>query len=134
MERVLEDALRVLAEIGVECRQPVMVERLAARFGSYAEPRVRFDPKRVRAHLEATRARALKGAAGADDEEFSLGGCWAGINYCDPETQAVRPARSDECAQMCRLWDARDIAGVVPVVPGDVPPEIQTLAAERISL
>ena len=134
MERVLEDALRVLAEIGVECRQPVMVERLAARFGSYAEPRVRFDPKRVRAHLEATRARALKGAAGADDVEFSLGGCWAGINYCDPETQAVRPARSDECAQMCRLWDARDLAGVVPVVPGDVPPEIQTLAAERIAL
>jgi trimethylamine:corrinoid methyltransferase-like protein len=134
MERVLEDALRVLAEIGVECRQPVMVERLAARFGSYADHRVRFDPKRVRAHLEATRGRALQDAAGANDEEFSLGGCWAGINYCDPETGAIRPARSDECAQMCRLWDARDIAGVVPVVPGDVPPEIQALAAERIAL
>ena len=138
MEQVLEDALRVLAEIGVECRQPVMVERLTARFGSYADPRVRFDPKRVRAHVEATQRAGAQGGrdvdAAAAEDEFSLGGCWAGINYCDPETQAVRPARSDECAQMCRLWDARDLAGVVPVVPGDVPPEIQALAAERIAL
>jgi len=54
--------------------------------------------------------------------------------YCDPETQEIRRAASSDVARMCRLWDARGLSGVVPVVPGDVPPEIETLAAERIAL
>jgi trimethylamine:corrinoid methyltransferase-like protein len=35
---------------------------------------------------------------------------------------------------MARLWDARGLSGVVPLMPGDVPPGLVTLAAERIAL
>ena len=86
---------------------------------------------RVRAHVEGLRSGR---SASEDETPFSLGGCWAGLNYCDPETQEVRPASSGEAAQMARLWDARGLSGVVPLLPGDVPPALATLAAERIAL
>jgi trimethylamine:corrinoid methyltransferase-like protein len=35
---------------------------------------------------------------------------------------------------MCRLWDARGLRGIVPVVPGDVSPGLVTLTAERLAL
>ena len=57
-----------------------------------------------------------------------------GLNYCDPETQEVRPATSEEAARMARFWDARDINWCIPVNPGDVNPALTTLAGERIAV
>ena len=134
LEGMLNDALRVLGEIGVRCMHETVRDRLAEGGGvSFVEERVRFAEDRVRAHLEGRRALASE-QTDDDEVEFSMGGCWAALNYCDPETQEVRPASSGEAAQMTRFWDARGISGVVPVIPGDVPPAMVTLAAERIAL
>jgi trimethylamine:corrinoid methyltransferase-like protein len=93
---------------------------------------VRLPAKAVETHVEARRTQL---AASSDDEPaFSMGRCWACLNYCDPETLDVRPGTSEEAALMVRFWDARDLVGVVPLLPGDVPPELATLAAERIGL
>jgi trimethylamine:corrinoid methyltransferase-like protein len=134
LEGILADALRVLEEIGVECAHGGVLARLADWDGaSIAGERVRFAKKQVRDHLEGKRALSVA-SPDVGDPPFSLGGCWAGLNYCDPETLDVRPATSGEAAQMARLWDARGLSGVVPLVPGDVPPGLVTLAAERIAL
>ncbi len=134
LEAILGDALRVLAEIGVECTDESIAQQLATWPGAtYRHRRVRFGAPQVREHLEQARASAAKASA-EDDIRFTMGGCWAGLNYCDPVTQQVRPATSREAAQMARLWDARGLAGIVPLQPGDVPPAMVTLAAERIAL
>jgi trimethylamine:corrinoid methyltransferase-like protein len=129
---VLESALTVLAEIGVECLDDAIAAQIVERSGcSHVGGRLRFDPTVLRMHLDSRRA---SGPPEPDDRRLSMGACWAGLNYCDPETLAVRPATSDEAAQMARLWDARGTASVVPLQPGDVPPALVTLAAERLAL
>jgi trimethylamine:corrinoid methyltransferase-like protein len=98
-----------------------------------AGERIRFAESRVRDHLAHRRAQH-SAAPVEKDPPFRLGGCWAGLNYCDPATLQVRPASSAEAALMARLWDARGLSGVVPLMPGDVAPALATLAAERIAL
>ena len=134
LEQILDDALRVLAEIGIECTHKEVRTRLADWGGAtFAGDRVRFAKTQVRDHLDRKRA-SYRESPGLNDRTFSLGGCWAGLNYCDPETLDVRPASSQEAAGMVRLWDARGLSGVVPLIPGDVPPSLVTLEAERIAL
>jgi len=133
MAAILDAALRVLAEIGVGCADPGIARQIEAwPHAEYTDGRVRFRPTGARQHLEA---RCSPAPAGDEPEPpFSMGGCWAGLSYCDPATMAVRPATSDETALMARLWDARGHSGVVPLQPGDVPPALVTLTAERIGL
>ena len=134
LEGILDDALGVLEEIGIECTHEGVRHRLADWEGtSFVRDRVRFAGDRVRDHLDKKRASSGE-SPGEDDTGFSMGGCWAGLNYCDPETLEIRPASSQEAAEMARLWDARGLSGVVPLMPGDVPPSLVTLAAERIAL
>lgn len=134
LEKILDDALAVLEKIGIECTHQGARERLAGWGGvSFAGDRVHFAREQVKDHLAKQRA-SIGEAPDEDDAVLSMGGCWAGLNYCDPESQEVRPASSREAAQMARLWDARGTSGVVPLMPGDVPPELVTLAAERIAL
>jgi trimethylamine---corrinoid protein Co-methyltransferase len=133
LEAILEDALRVLAEIGIECASPRARRLLGDWPGASASgDRIRLAAAPVRRHLE--QGRTADGPVDSGAEPFTLGGCWAGLTYCDPLTQQVRPATSDEAAAMIRFWDARGVAGVVPVIPGDVPPALTTLAAERLAL
>jgi len=135
LAHVLDDALRVLETVGVECTHEAAVRRLSACSGtSYLGGRLRFSRASLQEHLAERRA-SLPASPGEEDEPpFALGGCWANLAYCDPETQDVRPASSREAALMCRLWDARGRSGVVPLVPGDVSPGLVTLTAERIAL
>ncbi|MBM3501539.1 MAG: hypothetical protein FJX74_23030 [Armatimonadetes bacterium] len=132
LARILDRALAVLAEIGVECTDEAITAQITERSGGACSGgRLRFAAGAMRAHLDSRRA---SGPPEPDDRRLSMGACWAGLNYCDPETLEVRPATSDEAAQMARLWDARGTSSVVPVQPGDVPPALVTLAAERIGL
>ena len=134
LDGILNDALRVLSEIGIKCTPEGVRSRLAEYGGfSFKDQRVHFSEAGVRAHLEKKR-EAFEKSNDDEGSEFTLGDCWAGLNYCDPETREIRPASSEEAAQMARLWDARGHGGVVPIIPGDVSPALTTLAAERIAL
>jgi trimethylamine:corrinoid methyltransferase-like protein len=134
LEGILDDALRVLEEIGVECAHEGLARRLAGWDGAFlAGDRVRFAGSQVRDYFEGRRISSPEPPRDGD-AAFSLEGCWAGLNYCDPETQQIRPATSAEAAQMARLWDARGLSGIVPLLPGDVPPALATIAAERIGV
>jgi len=132
LESVIEDALRVLERMGIACEHRGTIERVASERGvEYREGRLRFSRGRVMDGVERARRSA---APAPDNGKLTLGGCWAGLFYCDPETLRVRKATTAEARQMARLWDARGIAGVVPLMPGDVPPALVTLASERIAL
>ncbi|MCM8769878.1 MAG: trimethylamine methyltransferase family protein [Candidatus Omnitrophica bacterium] len=132
LESILADALKVLEKIGVGCTQPRVRNCLAERGYTLSDERVYFPEELVREHLE--NKRAVFRQSPAEDDQFRLWGCWTGLNYCDPKTQKVRPASSAEASQMARLWDSRGLAGPIPVMPGDVPPALATLTAERIAL
>jgi trimethylamine:corrinoid methyltransferase-like protein len=134
LESILSDALRVLGEIGIECKHEVVRARLAERGGvSFAGDRVCFAEQPLRDHLEQRRSEIAVVPIPATTP-FSLDSGFAALNYCDPETQDVRPATTAEAVQMVRFWDSREYKGVVPLIPGDVPPGMVTLAAERIAL
>lgn len=100
---------------------------------SYTRGRIYFSRHCMRDHIARRRAQFAQ-LPEVDDERFSLGDCWPGLDYCDPETQEVRQASSEEAAKMARMWDARGLSGCVPLIPGDVPPELAALSAERIAL
>ena len=100
LESILEDALKVLQQIGVECTHPAAREALSGWPGaSVGGERIYFAPANVRDHWLKKRAQARP--APKEDTRFTLGGCWAGLFYCDPDTQAIRPATSADVALMC---------------------------------
>jgi len=104
MEGILADALSVLAQVGVECAHELTRLRLAGWPGaSISGERVRFAPAPVRDHVEQMRARHAL-APRAPEPPFSLGNCWAGLAYCDPETQAIRPAAERDVIGMVRRF------------------------------
>ena len=132
LESIERDALRVLGEIGVECKHPDARRVIAERAGvTIRGDRVCFAEQPLRDHLAERRASAQQPER---NTPFALGGCYATLAYCDPETQAVRPATTAEATRMARLWDARGLAGTLPVAPGDVHPALATVEAERICL
>lgn len=132
LENAFEDALRVLSEIGIACEHQPTVECMQALGGiAYRNGRLRFDVAQTREHVLS---RRYTGAPEPDDRQLSMGGCWAGLAYCDPETGTVRPGTTDEAVAMARLWEARGYGGVPPLQPGDVPPRLVTLTTERIGL
>ena len=132
-EQIYHQALQVLETIGIECAHEGTVQKLVDAAGaSYSSGRLHFPAETIETHLAARRAQLTE----ADDGEppFSMAGCWACLNYCDPETLDVRPANREDAILMARFWDARGITSVVPLLPGDVPPELATLTAEYIGL
>lgn len=132
LENVFEDALRVLSEIGIACEHQPTVERMLALGGiTYRDGRLRFGVEPTREHVLS---RRYDGAPEPDDRRLSMGGSWAALAYCDPETGTVRPGTTSEAIAMARLWETRGYGGVPPLQPGDVPPRLVTLATERIAL
>jgi trimethylamine:corrinoid methyltransferase-like protein len=132
LEAILEDALRLLEQIGVACTHPETLRRLRALPGiSHRDGRLHFAVGPTREHVARQRHT---GPAEPDDRRLTMGGCWAGLAYCDPETGDVRPSTTDEAIAMARLWESRGYGGVSPVQPGDVPPRLVTVTCERIGL
>lgn len=135
LEGVLTDALRVLEEIGIGCDLAEVADRLGEWDGaSCAQGRVHFAAEKVREHIAARRSPPGPEEPEEGPVSLTMGGNWAGLNYCDPETLEIRPGTSEEARQMIRLWDARGVGGVVPLAPGDVPPELVALKAEHLGI
>ena len=135
LEGVLTDALRVLEEIGIECEHAGVTERLRGWDGARcSRGRVHFAAEEVREHLAERRPVPVPEEPEEGPVALTMGGNWAGLNYCDPETLEIRPGTSEETRQMIRLWDARGLSGVVPLAPGDVPPELVALKAEYLGI
>ena len=132
LERILEDALRVLDQIGVACAHPATVRRLLERGGvDYRGGRLHFAVNPTRAQVLSQRHSE---PPAPDERRLAMGGSWACLQYCDPRTGAVRPGTTAEAIAMARLWEARGYGGVPPLQPGDVSPRLVTLACERIGL
>ena len=115
-ESMLEDALKALERIGTQTRHPDLRRRLAG-WGSatFTDDRVCLGAERMRALWEETRSESEVGDS--DEDEFYMGGCWAGLTYCDPKALEPRPARQEHVIQMARLCDAHGLSGMVPVMP-----------------
>ena len=114
LEAIVDEALAVLADIGVECPSAPARRLLAGWPGASASgDRIRLAPAPVRQHLE--RLRAAGAPVPTDEAPFALGGCWACLTWCDPVTRQVRPAtsvtlsrellpsRSSDCTRGVRL-------------------------------
>jgi trimethylamine:corrinoid methyltransferase-like protein len=133
LELVVRDAVRVLVDLGVRCDHAGTVALLReCGLAEHRNGRLRFDAKRLQTEID--RARANPPPDPGDGMAFGMGGCWPGLNYCDPVTNGVRPGTTAEAEQMARFWDARGVSGPVPLMPGDVPPALVTLTAEWIGL
>jgi len=129
---ILNDALRVLEKIGIECSEPQAVGRVTAEAGiRHENGRLLFDPDAMRSHIADVRKR---NAALPDEEpDFKLLTAWSCFNYADPGTGEVRPATTEDAILMTRLMDARGgNAWTVPLIPADVPPQHATLTADYI--
>ena len=133
MESILSDAMRVLREIGILCENGKAASLLADHESIFRDgDRLCFAEQAVRDHLETRRVEATPDKG--DDQPFTMSGSYAALNYCVPGTGDVRPATSAEVARMIRFEDGRGVRGVVPLIPGDVPAGMVTIAAERIAL
>ena len=134
LEQVVQQALNVLAEIGVACdHAPTILLLREKGFAEHRSGRLFFKTKRVQEEID--RARRNPPADSGANVEFSLGGCWPELNYCDPETGEIRPATTAEAELMTRFWDARGVrTSSVPLMAGDVPPSLATLQTEWIGL
>ena len=134
LEGILNRACRVLEQVGVECTHRETRHRLLDHGGvSRRGDRLHFEMAHLLDRVEAVRAGA-QAVQDDEDGELTMGACWACLFYCEPTTQEVRPATAADAEAMARLWDARGLAGPVPVTPGHVPPGLATLEAERIAL
>ncbi len=134
MEKIVNDAIAVLQKIGVYCKHPETIKRMTAIDGiDYHGERLRFSKKPVWNLIEHCRRHTQPMPPPADGK-FVLAGCSWALFYCDPETLEVRKATTPEARRMARFWDARDVGGGVPLLPGDVPPELVSITAEHIAL
>ena len=133
------DAVRLLAEVGLQCDHAATLERLRAAGAKVAGGRVLLDAGRVegffadRKHRLAADLRAAEARPGSGD--FTMGGQWNCLELCDPATNLPKPATTSEAVSMARLSEALGAkGGPIPVAPSDVDPAVRTLVCERIAL
>lgn len=130
-------ALQVLEEVGIAARHPGLRGLLAGRQGlSFREGRLHLAPSLVQSHVDAYRAERLAQPAPPPGDAITLGTSCCAHYVVDLETDAVRPAVWQDAVQAIQLAEAMHDEGVtssVPVVPQDVPPQMQALAEFLLS-
>lgn len=126
------EVLRVLEQVGIECRHARTLEAAAAT------PGVRVDRDRVRLkpdfvdELVASARRENPGAPLGD--EISISGPWNCLNIIDLDTGAVRPSTAADVRRMFKLVHAARAGHICPVYPHDLPPRLQVLYLEKAGL
>lgn len=138
IKTVHDSALRVLDEVGILCQHKKAAGLLAdGGEARYEGGRLYFRPEAIEALFEEKKAEFARSEAEASAKptEFSLGGHWNCLEYCDPDTNMPRPATVEEACDMARLSEALGAdGGPIPVAPGKINPRLRTLECERIAL
>lgn len=133
---ILEGAVRVLDEVGIQCDHEKAIALLIENGGvRHQNGRIYLDKDAMMAFYEQRRAEALAAEAVAAPAQWAMGGQWNCLELCDPETNQPRPATLEDCVAMTKLAVSLGAkTGPIPVAPGVVPPRLRTLECERIAL
>ena len=132
-ERVFDDALQILNEIGVECADGGVVEKIAKKAPlTYKNNRIYFEKKDLARHFESRKPDLTVREI---PEKFSIGGQWHAWYLVDPVTNRPRLASHDEavkCAKFAESFGKK--GGPIPVAPGGINPRAHTIECEKIAL
>ena len=138
-ERIHAVARRILAEVGLEVRQPDYQERLRAGGLRITADRLYIEPSVVDEFVAEHRRRLeswQKEARPVDQRRLTLGISPYALNVHDLHSGAVVPFTTPRLVEMTRLVDSlteQGVRGAPPGTPLDVPPDLQPVAQFRIA-
>jgi trimethylamine:corrinoid methyltransferase-like protein len=130
---VVEGALRLLSEDGVECTSELGRDFIGSKEGTRIEgERVVFDREFLDDYLERVRSQAQEEPP---DGPFRLRAPWTSLNIADVRAGEIRPAGEEDLARAVRLYEAMGIEnGMAPVTVGTAPPENRELLNTLVCL
>ena len=131
---VLDDARRLVGEVGLEIELPALLKELAAHPGvtvkgnraCYSEEL--FERARKQVPDEDTNYASSK----LGDERFRVVGPFSPFEVIDFETGAKRPAEERDLVEGARLYDALGVAGPVHVNLGSLDPRVQPIRIAKL--
>ena len=135
--RVHNDALRLLARVGLEVRDEALRGRLVAT-GAVRQSghRVLLDAATVEAYAEQLRHDGAARAPAEPDERLTVSVARWPMFFVEPQSDELRPFTTDVLIEYTKLVDAfreEGLTGSVPGTPQDVPPPIQELVQYAIA-
>ena len=141
-ERIHAVARRILAEIGLEVREPAYQEQLRASGLRITADRLYIEPAVVDEFVTEHRRRLLSwrkeyaSTPPVDERRLTLGISPYALNVHDLRSGEVTPFTTQRLIEMTRLVDSlsdQGVYGTPPGTPMDVPPDLQPIAQFRIA-
>lgn len=138
-ERVHNLAKQILAEIGIEVKQPEYQAKLRAAGIRVTGDRAFFDARCVDEYVDEVRRDLLASRgepAGPDDDQITLSISSYPLYVHDLETDSVVPYTTERLIEMTKFLDSlagENVAGAPPGIPVDVHPHLQPVAQYRIA-
>jgi len=137
-ERVHQLAKRILAEIGLEVKQPEFQDRLRAAGIRVTDDRAFFDGRCIDEYIDNIRrtSRPPRRAAGSDTGTLTLSISSYPLFVHDLETDSVVPYTTERLIEMTKFLDSladQNVIGAPPGIPVDVDPQLQQVAQYRIA-
>lgn len=133
--KIINGALKVLSEIGIECSHKKVIDELSQRIRiNYKNGRILLNPDDIMEHLANKRKKSFD-----SETEFQMVGPWCSFEICDPFTNEIRPAKEKEVIDAAKLIDSitagpGPFGGCIPLYSGDIPARMATLKAEQIAV
>ena len=154
LEMIVSDGIRILDQIGVECRHSGIQDLVAKTPGGRVQgERLHFEPKLCREQIEKIRQKVQgrkdparehtqksksAGETPSAHQEIKLKavGPWTCINVIDMDTQKMRLGTLADMIDATKLLAALNIEGrkiCAPICPNDVPGRLQSLTMAKES-
>jgi len=129
-EQIVEEALRLLDEIGLLCRHDGIQDRVRRQPGvQVSQDRFHFAPELCREVLERERQPAAESGDAVEGAPVRLRllGPWTCLNVLDMDTRRIRPATVEDMVQATRLLESLQAhrSCCAPVLPSDVPARLR---------
>jgi trimethylamine:corrinoid methyltransferase-like protein len=135
---ILEEALRLLEEYGMQCRSREAKDLLKGSFGGSvcSDDRITFAREDVREYIDAFRSWNLAQQEKTGEQQgFSMNQSWSCLQLADAARGVHRTAGEEDVVRIIRFLDAFDVSGAVsPVVLGDCPVHLRDLKATALCL
>lgn len=136
MERIHEDALKVLNKVGIDIPQSETLRLLSKHKGvSVEETRIKYHPDLVNTCLKRTTDKIKEDELQSEGEKFDslkarVGGLT--LNILDLDTGRIRRTTTRDLIEMTKLADSLGMGGVTPVIPHDIHPKLQDLTIHKV--